>query len=64
MLYVEMMTQLKKTITDNILTKLGWETIDIGIEEARPLEPFAFLWITHKYFRTGNANHAFKLLQE
>ncbi len=54
----------KKTITDNILTKLGWETIDIGgIEGARLLEPLASLWIIH-YFRTGNGNHAFKLLQK
>jgi predicted dinucleotide-binding enzyme len=54
----------KKTITDNILTKLGWETIDIGgIEGARLLEPLAFLWIMH-YFRTGNGNHAFKLLRK
>lgn len=54
----------KKTITDNILTKLGWETIDIGgIEGARLLEPLAFLWIMH-YFRTGYGNHAFKLLRK
>jgi 8-hydroxy-5-deazaflavin:NADPH oxidoreductase len=56
--------QAKKTVIDNILTQLGWETIDIGgIEEARLLEPLAFLWITH-YFRTGNGNHAFKLLRK
>jgi predicted dinucleotide-binding enzyme len=54
----------KKTIIDNILTKLGWETIDIGgLEGARLLEPLAFLWIMH-YFRTGNGNHAFKLLKK
>jgi 8-hydroxy-5-deazaflavin:NADPH oxidoreductase len=40
------------------------ETIDIGgIEGARLLEPLAFLWIMH-YFRTGNGNHAFKLLRK
>jgi 8-hydroxy-5-deazaflavin:NADPH oxidoreductase len=56
--------QAKKTVTDNILTKFGWETIDIGgIEGARLLEPLAFLWIMH-YFRTGNGNHAFKLLRK
>jgi predicted dinucleotide-binding enzyme len=56
--------EAKKTVTDNILTKLGWETIDIGgIEGARLLEPLAFLWIMH-YFRTGNGNHAFKLLRK
>ena len=54
----------KKIVIDNFLTKLGWETIDIGgIEGARLLEPLAFLWIMH-YFRTGNGNHAFKLLRK
>jgi 8-hydroxy-5-deazaflavin:NADPH oxidoreductase len=56
--------QAKKTVIDNILTKFGWESIDIGgIEGARLLEPLAFLWIMH-YFRTGNGNHAFKLLRK
>jgi len=55
--------EAKKTVIDDILTKFGWETIDIGgIEGARLLEPLALLWITH-YFRTGNGNHAFKLLR-
>jgi 8-hydroxy-5-deazaflavin:NADPH oxidoreductase len=54
----------KKYVIDSILSKFGWETIDIGgIEGARLLEPLALLWITH-YFRTGNGNHAFKLLQK
>ena len=54
----------KKTVRDNVLTKFGWEIIDIGgIEGARLLEPVAFLWIMH-YFRTGNGNHAFKLLRK
>ena len=54
----------KKTIADNIVKKFGWETIDIGgIDGARLLEPLAFLWIMH-YFRTGNGNHAFKLLRK
>jgi predicted dinucleotide-binding enzyme len=54
--------EAKKTLIDNILTRFGWETIDIGgIEGARLLEPLAFLWIMH-YFRTGNGDHAFKLL--
>ncbi|HET7148130.1 MAG TPA: hypothetical protein VFI73_06465 [Candidatus Nitrosopolaris sp.] len=56
--------QAKKTVTDNILTKFGWETIDIGgIEGDKFLEPLAFLWIM-RYFRTGNWNHAFKLLRK
>jgi predicted dinucleotide-binding enzyme len=55
--------EAKKTVIDDILAKFGWETIDIGgIEGARLLEPLALLWITH-YFRTGNGNHAFKLLR-
>jgi predicted dinucleotide-binding enzyme len=54
--------EAKKMVTDDILTRFGWETIDIGgIEGSRLLEPLALLWITH-YFRTGNGNHAFKLL--
>lgn len=52
----------KKVVTDNILTKFGWETVDIGgIDGARLIEPLALLWITY-YFRTGTGNHAFKLL--
>src|SRR5919112_450203 len=54
----------KKFVTDNILGKFGWETIDIGgIDGARLLEPLAFLWITY-YFRTGIGDHAFKLLRK
>jgi predicted dinucleotide-binding enzyme len=54
----------KNVIKNDILTKFGWETVDIGgIEGSRVLEPLALLWITH-YFRTGNGNHAFKLLQK
>lgn len=53
----------KKTVTQ-ILTKLGWETIDIGgIEGARLLEPLAMLWITY-FLQTGTGNHAFKLLKK
>ena len=56
--------EAKKMVTDDILTSFGWEIIDIGgIEGSRLLEPLALLWITH-YFRTGNGNHAFKLLQK
>ena len=54
----------KRFVTENILSNLGWETIDIGgIEGARLLEPLASLWITC-YFKTGNGNHAFKLLRK
>jgi predicted dinucleotide-binding enzyme len=56
--------EAKKVVKDNILTKFGWETIDMGgIDGARLLEPLAFLWITY-YFRTGTGNHAFKLLRK
>jgi 8-hydroxy-5-deazaflavin:NADPH oxidoreductase len=52
----------KKIVTQDILTKFGWDTIDIGgIEGSRLLEPLALLWIKH-YFRTGKGDHAFKLL--
>ena len=52
----------KKIVTDDVLSKFGWETIDIGgIEGSRVLEPLALLWIL-QYFKTGNGNHAFKLL--
>jgi predicted dinucleotide-binding enzyme len=56
--------EAKKIVTDNILTKFGWETIDIGgIEGARLLEPLAMLWIIY-YFKTNTGNHAFKLLRK
>jgi predicted dinucleotide-binding enzyme len=55
--------QAKKTVIDDILTKFGWETIDIGGIDGARLESLAFLWMTH-YFRTGNGNHAFKLLRK
>lgn len=56
--------EAKKMVTESILTPFGWETIDIGgLEGARLLEPLAMLWITH-YFRTGNGDHAFKLLKK
>jgi 8-hydroxy-5-deazaflavin:NADPH oxidoreductase len=55
--------QAKKTVIDNILTKFGWETIDRRNRGSRVLEPLAFLWIMH-YSRTGNGNHAFKLLRK
>jgi predicted dinucleotide-binding enzyme len=54
----------KKFVTDNILGKFGWDTIDIGgIDGSRLLEPLAFLWITY-YLRTGKGEHAFKLLRK
>jgi predicted dinucleotide-binding enzyme len=56
--------EAKKFVTDNILTKFGWEVIDIGdINGSRLLEPLALLWITY-YFKTGSGNHAFKLLRK
>jgi predicted dinucleotide-binding enzyme len=54
----------KKIVINDILSKFGWETIDIGgIEGSRLLEPLALLWILH-YFRTGSGDHAFKLLRK
>jgi 8-hydroxy-5-deazaflavin:NADPH oxidoreductase len=56
--------EAKKVVKNDILTKFGWETVDIGgIEGSGLLEPLALLWITH-YIRTGNGNHSFKLLQK
>lgn len=54
----------KKIVTNDVLSKFGWETIDIGrIEGSRLLEPLALLWIQH-YFKTGSGDHAFKLLHK
>ena len=56
--------EAKKMVTESILAPFGWETIDIGgLEGARLLEPLAMLWFAY-YFRTGNGNHAFKLLRK
>jgi predicted dinucleotide-binding enzyme len=56
--------EAKKIVTDKILAKFGWETVDIGgIDAARLLEPLALLWITY-YFKTNTGNHAFKLLRK
>ncbi|MGH9953071.1 MAG: NADPH-dependent F420 reductase, partial [Nitrososphaeraceae archaeon] len=56
--------QAKKMVTESMLTPFGWEIIDIGgLEGARLLEPLAMLWINY-YFRTGNGDHAFKLLRK
>ncbi len=53
----------KKSVTET-LDAFGWETVDIGgIEGSRLLEPLAMLWIMY-YFKTGNGNHAFKLLRK
>jgi 8-hydroxy-5-deazaflavin:NADPH oxidoreductase len=40
--------EAKTVVKNDILTKFGWETVDIGgIEGSRLLEPLALLWITH-----------------
>jgi 8-hydroxy-5-deazaflavin:NADPH oxidoreductase len=44
MFIVEMMKNLKRYVTDKILTPFGWETVAIGgIEGSRLLEPLAML---------------------
>ena len=54
-------SEAKKTVVD-ILTKFGWETIDIGgIEGARLLNHLHYYG--YVLFRTNNGNHAFKLLR-
>jgi 8-hydroxy-5-deazaflavin:NADPH oxidoreductase len=46
----------KRFVTKNILSNLGWKSMDIeGIEGSRLLEPLTFLWIIC-YFKTGSGN--------
>ena len=53
-----------KAQVTKIVDSFGWETVDIGdIEGSRLLEPLAMLWIAY-FFRTGTADHAFKLLRK
>ena len=53
-----------KGVVTGILTDFGWEPVDIGgIEGARLLEPMCILWVTVGA-RTGNWDHAFKLLRK
>ena len=54
----------KITVTE-ILQKFGWSSIiDIGgIECSRFLEPFMIIWVLYG-IKTGNWNHAFKLIKK
>ncbi len=53
-----------KAQVTNILSKFGWEALDMGgISESRLLEPLAMLWINY-FFKTGTGNHAFKMLRK
>ncbi|MGD8330573.1 MAG: NAD(P)-binding domain-containing protein [Acidobacteriota bacterium] len=52
----------KAEVTE-ILTEFGWETEDMGgVESARAIEPLAILWCIPG-FRSGDWEHAFKLLR-
>jgi predicted dinucleotide-binding enzyme len=52
----------KKTVTD-LLTKFGWETVDMGkVESARAIEPLSILWCIPGFLR-NEWTHAFKLLK-
>ena len=52
-----------KSETTEILTKFGWETIDMGaIEAARPIEALCQLWCIPGFLRNDWA-HAFKYLK-
>jgi 8-hydroxy-5-deazaflavin:NADPH oxidoreductase len=52
----------KKTVTD-LLTKFGWETVDMGkVESARAIEPLCILWCIPGFLR-NEWTHAFKLLK-
>jgi predicted dinucleotide-binding enzyme len=51
----------KRVVTD-LLRSTGWDVVDLGgIEASRYLEPICLAWVLHG-FRTGQWNHAFKLL--
>lgn len=53
-----------KTAVTEIVTRFGWNTIDIGgIEGSRILEPMCLLWVLYG-IRTNSWNHAFKLLRK
>jgi hypothetical protein len=53
----------KRTVTD-LLTEFGWATVDIGgIQGSRHLEPMCMVWVLHG-MKSGNWNHAFKLLRK
>jgi predicted dinucleotide-binding enzyme len=53
-----------KTQVTDLLTALGWNTVDLGsIEKSRYLEPLAMIWIIH-YFHMKTGNHAFHLLRK
>ena len=56
--------EAKATVAE-ILTAFGWpSSVDIGgIEGARLLEPMCILWVIYA-FRTGRADHAFKMLRK
>jgi predicted dinucleotide-binding enzyme len=52
----------KKTVTD-LLTKFGWETVDMGkVESARAIEPLCMLWCIPGLLR-NEWTHAFKLMK-
>lgn len=53
----------KRSVTA-LLRDFGWDTVDIGgIEGARYLEPMCIVWVLHGA-RSGEWNHAFKLLRK
>lgn len=55
--------EAKKTTTE-ILTALGWPTIDMGgIQESRLIEALGMIWIKY-YFANKSPNHAFKLIRK
>ena len=52
----------RQTVND-LCETFGWEVEDVGgIEASRLLEPLALLWVT-RGLRSGQWNHAFKLLK-
>jgi predicted dinucleotide-binding enzyme len=53
----------KGTVT-GLLESFGWPVMDLGgIAASRYLEAMAMVWILY-FFKTGNGNHAFKMLRK
>jgi predicted dinucleotide-binding enzyme len=53
-----------KGIVTGLVESFGWPVIDLGgIASSRYLEAMAMVWILY-FFKTGNDNHAFKMLKK